>query len=159
MTIKIEKMTEIPVEYLVCPLTKRPLLLDGYYLVSPDGQCYQKVDNLYWSFIPAIDTTNDAKWRMWQELQKNGEASYQNDPENNLGIKRRDDHIAFGVCPDIDITLAVLSRRVGDIFISSRNPDYSWGKLFDSPFEVDEDFCIAPGLKSDPWSKFKWALC
>ena len=67
-------------------------------------------------------------------------------------------NIALGVCPDIDITLAVLTRRVGDMFISSRRPDYSWERLFGSAFEVDENFCIAPDFKSDPWSKFKWAI-
>ena len=67
-------------------------------------------------------------------------------------------NIALGVCPDIDTTLAVLARRVGDMFISSRKPSYSWKRLFGSTFEVDEDFCTAPDFKSDPWSRFKWTI-
>jgi len=64
----------------------------------------------------------------------------------------------FGICPDIGTTVTVLSRRVGDLFVSSRDPDYSWQSLFGSPFEVDEHLCEAPDLKSPPWSGFKWVL-
>ena len=67
-------------------------------------------------------------------------------------------NIALGVCPDIDTTLAVLARRVGNLFISSRKPDYSWERLFGSAFEVDENLCVAPDFRSDPWSRFKWTI-
>ena len=63
---------------------------------------------------------------------------------------------AFGMCPDMNVAVAILSRSVGDIFISSRDPEYSWDKLFGRMLEVDEDLCSAPDFKSDPWAKFEW---
>jgi hypothetical protein len=60
------------------------------------------------------------------------------------------------ICPDLDLTLAVLSKRVADIFISTRDPDFRWDNLFGSGFEIDEDVIQAPDLFSDPWKRFKW---
>ena len=63
---------------------------------------------------------------------------------------------SIGVCPDMNSVLGVLSRRVGDIFISSRAPEYTWDNLFGSPFEVDEDIFPAPVLSDEPWIKYRW---
>lgn len=61
-----------------------------------------------------------------------------------------------GVCPDLGITLAVLSRRVGDIFIGAREPDLNWETLFGSSFAVDEGLGPAPDLLSEPWNRYRW---
>ena len=63
---------------------------------------------------------------------------------------------SFGICPDLNLVLAVLSRRIADMFIPSREPDFSWGTLFDSTFEVDDDSFPAPGLNENPWKSFQW---
>lgn len=66
--------------------------------------------------------------------------------------------VQWGICPEIGLTLGILSRRVGDIFIASREPDYRWENLFGNPFEVDENLGPAPDLKNPPWTKFHWKL-
>lgn len=62
----------------------------------------------------------------------------------------------FGFCPDLNLTLAILSRHVSDIFIAARAPDYSWPTLFDSYFVFDDGLGAAPQLTEAPWSRFKW---
>ena len=48
-------------------------------------------------------------------------------------------HRHYGICPDLTTTLAVLFRRVADIFISWRPGDFTWDTLFGSAFEMDEE--------------------
>lgn len=60
------------------------------------------------------------------------------------------------VCSELDLTILMLSKRVGDIFISSREPDLSWDSLFGSYFGIDEDINSASDLLSDPWNRYKW---
>ena len=62
----------------------------------------------------------------------------------------------FGVCTDANMALAILGRRVGDIFFANRNPDYCWEALFGTAFAFDEDIVQAASLKRDPWKRFKW---
>jgi len=88
-------MEMIPVEYFVCPISKAPLQKDGMELISPTGEKYSFVDGQYWSFMPK-KMMSGAKWQTWETLQKNGERSYQCDPEHNLGITDRADFIEFG---------------------------------------------------------------
>lgn len=64
----------------------------------------------------------------------------------------------FGICPDLTITLGVLSRRIADIFIPSREPDFTWNTLFGSSFEIDDDFCPNFTLEDDPWRAYQWAV-
>lgn len=61
-----------------------------------------------------------------------------------------------GYCPDLNLVLAILSRRTGNIFFAARKPDFGGHTLFQDPFEVDEDLGPAPSLDQAPWSKFKW---
>lgn len=63
----------------------------------------------------------------------------------------------FGVCPDLNLTLAILGRRVANMFVAARTPDYSWSALFGSTFAFDDDLCEAPLLADQPWSRFRWA--
>ena len=62
----------------------------------------------------------------------------------------------LGICVNMDIALAVLSRLVGNIFISSRDPDYSWDTLFETAFECDDDLGLAPAFKHEPWNAYQW---
>ena len=64
----------------------------------------------------------------------------------------------FGVCPDMNLSLAILARRTSDVFIASRLPDYSWATLFESAFEFDDCIGDAPELRERPWSGFEWNL-
>lgn len=68
---------------------------------------------------------------------------------------KKDDN-AFGLCPDLALTLAVLSHRAGNLIIRSREPDFSWALLFGGMFEVDGQIEKAPCLRSKPWSRFQW---
>ena len=61
----------------------------------------------------------------------------------------------FGICPDLELTIAILSRRIGSIFISCRDPDYSWDTLFGNAFVFDDDIGPAPKLNADPWKRYK----
>jgi hypothetical protein len=63
-----------------------------------------------------------------------------------------------GICPDLTITLGILSRRIADIFIPSREPDFSWDKLFGSSFEIDDDSFPSFTLEDDPWKAYQWAV-
>lgn len=36
------------------------------------------------------------EWKTWKHLQRNGEVSYREDPQNNLGVANRPDFIRFG---------------------------------------------------------------
>ncbi len=89
-------MKDIPLDYFACPVTGKPLRIEGETLVSPAGEVYRYRDNQYWSFLPSIDFENDPRWKTWDALQKNGEIAYPADPEHNLGVNERADHIAFG---------------------------------------------------------------
>lgn len=62
----------------------------------------------------------------------------------------------FGVSQDLNLTLAILSRCVSDIFIPARAPDYSWATLFDGCFVFDATLGTAPRLTEAPWSRFAW---
>jgi SAM-dependent methyltransferase len=96
MPSAIEKITQIPVEYLVCPVSKQPLRPEEDMLISPEGRRYRFVDGFYWSFMPEIDIEKSPGWKMWKQLQQNGEVAYPNDPEHNLGVNARADYIDFG---------------------------------------------------------------
>lgn len=61
-----------------------------------------------------------------------------------------------GICPDLALTMGILGRRIGDFFIASRTPDYSWPALFDNAFEFDDSLVDAPRLAERPWVSFNW---
>jgi SAM-dependent methyltransferase len=86
---------EIPLEWLVCPVTKRALKPQGNSLVSEFGN-YDKSKGA-WNFIPRnLNELDQPIWKTWDHLQKNGVTSYENSPTNNLGVGPRQDYIAFG---------------------------------------------------------------
>ncbi len=62
----------------------------------------------------------------------------------------------FGVCSDLVLTLAVLSHRAGNLILRSREPDFSWTRLFGGMYEVNERMEVAPTFYDKPWSIFQW---
>lgn len=64
----------------------------------------------------------------------------------------------FGLVADISTALAILSRRVGDIYIGKRTPSYEWDSLFGRAFEFDENVGPAPQLDEEPWASYEWKL-
>lgn len=63
---------------------------------------------------------------------------------------------ALRVCPDVEITVAILSRCIGDMFIGSREPDLAWDRLFERNFAADADLAPATDLTCSPWCHFTW---
>jgi SAM-dependent methyltransferase len=51
--------------------------------------------NYLWNFIPRNIDWSSPMWKTWQQLQQNGLASYQSDPEHNLSIVERGDSTRF----------------------------------------------------------------
>ena len=48
-----------------------------------------------WDMTPPRDRWTPGQWEAWRQLQRNGEVSYQFDPEHNLAFGERDDALAF----------------------------------------------------------------
>lgn len=63
---------------------------DTSVVCSSCGSKFQK-GNYIWNFIPTNIDWLSPMWQTWQQLQANGLASYQNDPEHNLAVVERDD--------------------------------------------------------------------
>lgn len=63
---------------------------------------------------------------------------------------------ATGICADIELVLMVLSRRVSNLFLSSREPDYSWENLSSKTFEIDDERFSSSDLDSPPWNQFQF---
>jgi len=66
------------------------------------------------------------------------------------------DEMRFGICPDLELTVAVLSCCISDIFFSARAPDFSWATLFGRAFACDDDLGPAPALDQAPWQQYAW---
>jgi hypothetical protein len=58
----------------------------------------------------------------------------------------------FDICDDLTLTLLVLERRVGDLYVSSRPPNRTWRHLFERPLMVDDPrFTGVPLSEELPW--------
>ncbi len=90
-------MNKIELDFFVCPVTKKPLQQNGNDSLSDNaGNTYDSKEG-FWNFIPKnLDTLNSDIWKVWEQLQDNGVASYKNSPTNNLGVGPRKDFISFG---------------------------------------------------------------
>ena len=64
----------------------------------------------------------------------------------------------FGIVADPCLAVAILARRVGDMYFGFRPPSYDWDSLFGIPFEFDEDVGPAPKLSEQPWASHEWKL-
>jgi SAM-dependent methyltransferase len=87
----------IPDDWFVCPVTKQPLERTDGVFRSPRGYVFRKNHQFdFWNFTPEhLEDLNADVWKTWQRLQENGVASYQNDPEHNLGVGKRRDYMTF----------------------------------------------------------------
>lgn len=86
----------IPVDWFVCPVSKAPLKADGDALVSGSGRYHRDARHGFWDFMPAAAGVIDRpEWATWQQLQDNGVAMYESDPEHNLGVGKRQDFLDF----------------------------------------------------------------
>jgi hypothetical protein len=63
-----------------------------------------------------------------------------------------------GICPDLELTLAILSRSVAYMFIARRTPDYEWRTLTGNPLCVCDDRFSAPGINEEPWGAYARAF-
>jgi hypothetical protein len=55
------------------------------------------------------------------------------------------------ICLDLDLCLAVLSRRVGNLFLSYRPPDYSREQLLHWAFVADDPRLVAASVACADW--------
>jgi hypothetical protein len=55
------------------------------------------------------------------------------------------------VCTDLCLTVAILSRRAGNLFLGYREPDYSWEQLFEWAFAADDPCLAARSISCEAW--------
>lgn len=87
----------IPIDFFVDPYTKEKLTLGENYLTNKNKDRYFfDPINKYWNFMPKQNLSSlNREWDIWKKLQDNGESSYNNDPQHNLGVGRRNDFLEF----------------------------------------------------------------
>jgi hypothetical protein len=54
-----------------------------------------------------------------------------------------DDDELLRCCGDIALCVAVLSRRIGDLYLARRDADLSWRAVFGAPFAIDDERACA----------------
>jgi SAM-dependent methyltransferase len=100
MQTLLKKNTVLSLEDLnriiACPMTKQPLkLIEGELAKTHDGKTvYQWVHDNF-DLIPENYKSSEL-WDAWEQLQINGQISYQEAPAQNLGIGPRPDAVQFG---------------------------------------------------------------
>ncbi len=88
---------------LACPVCRAPLALPD----APEARCaecataYRRLTHA-WDLTPPRERWSSDTWKAWEQLQENGDVSYREDPENNLGVGPRDDHLAFSSFAALD---------------------------------------------------------
>jgi SAM-dependent methyltransferase len=77
---------------LVCPACRTPLpALDGDKVTCTNcGAPYRRLP-FAWDLTPPREALTPGQWTVWEQLQANGEVSYEADPEHNLGVGARED--------------------------------------------------------------------
>jgi SAM-dependent methyltransferase len=87
-------MNNLNLDWLVCPVTHEKLSANQKELNSSKFKYTQEAG--YWNFIPGnLQELNSPLWKIWNQLQDNGVASYKNSPTNNLGVGPRKDFMQF----------------------------------------------------------------
>ncbi len=66
--------------------------------------------------------------------------------------------VRASICTDLTLTLALFSRRAGDLFIRRREPDFSWANLFGGIFKVQEIIEPLADIQTEPWKRLLWEL-
>lgn len=82
-----------PETIFACPTCKEHLLPSEAGSCLKCGTCgaFFVKETVIWNFIPKDIGISSPKWKAWEVLQKNGETSYQADPEHNLSVGERTD--------------------------------------------------------------------
>src|SRR5437867_628267 len=82
---------------LACPNCRSPLVVPAEDDLKC-GNCLARFWRLAftWDFLLESLGEPSELWKVWDQLQANGVASYTNDPQRNLGVGLRPDHLAFG---------------------------------------------------------------
>lgn len=84
-------------EIIGCPACKEPLHL----AIGVDARCRQCGSTFpwvgtFWDFVLPGFRGQASVWETWDQMQLNGQISYENDPDHNLGVGARGDYLAFG---------------------------------------------------------------
>lgn len=94
-------------QLLICPVCQSELDINSLRQHG-EGECHTckyrfSFENGVYDLTPIPPPHDDVArmWHTWEELQKNGSISYEQDPEHNLSIGMRDDASAFAAfcCP------------------------------------------------------------
>lgn len=94
---------------LACPVCRAELELPD----APEARCaqcstpYRRLAHA-WDLTPPRERWSSGTWEAWEHLQENGDVSYREDPEHNLGVGDREDYLAFS-------DFAELGGRVLDV--------------------------------------------
>jgi hypothetical protein len=77
---------------LACPNCSASLPpLEGDAIDCPScGTTYRRLP-FAWDLTPPREALTSGQWAVWEQLQRNGEVSYEADPEHNLGVGARED--------------------------------------------------------------------
>lgn len=92
-------MYDIPIDYLVSPVSKRSLTLKNEWTLSDgEGNEFPRHPRFgFWNFVPKESPLyNEAQWKTWEKLIENFEVSYKEDPTHNVSLDERPDALAFG---------------------------------------------------------------
>lgn len=81
---------------LACPACRIPLpALEGDAVrCASCGATFRRLP-FAWDLTPPPERLTPGQWEVWEQLQRNGEVSYEADPEHNLGVGEREDVQAF----------------------------------------------------------------
>lgn len=92
-------MYNIPLDWYVSPISKKPLtLINENLLKDDDGNEFRREEKFgYWNFIPnSSPVYTEQEWESWKKLIENFMVSFENDPEHNVSYDVRDDALLFG---------------------------------------------------------------
>lgn len=91
-------------ELLACPVCHSHVELDEWAArCSACGRSYSSTEGVV-DFTPQPPPDHEvaARWDLWEQLERNGRVSYENDPHNNLSVGDRDDCAAFAQFADLE---------------------------------------------------------
>jgi SAM-dependent methyltransferase len=88
---------EIPLDWLVCPVTKEKLDYRNGFLETSLTRYSREEDFGFWDFIPKeYGQYSKPAWQIWQQLQENGMSSYAEDPVANIAVGPIPEYVEFG---------------------------------------------------------------
>jgi SAM-dependent methyltransferase len=88
---------EIPLEWLVCPVTKEALDYRDGFLETSAARYGRAEPYDFWDLTPnGYDQSNMPAWEVWNQLQENGMSSYIEDPVANIAVGPIPEYVAFG---------------------------------------------------------------